>query len=351
MDVGHSFPAAGAVGRPGAGADASVGFDDCSGGAAVVARAQCAADRDRRREVGRDCGGRADHSRGIHGGLPQYGGRREPERVPLGSLCGRRSVGDYRVCERTQAAAGCIFAIFLLAAAAQAQFLTKLDASTIEEFERYTKSVEGQPFPAIDKHRLLQGELVVEAANPQNPVAISGGLIHDWVGAVYISNTSMRTVLDVLQNFDRHAQIYPSVKQSRTLARKGDEVDGYWRLERPDPLLTVVLDVKQRAYYREIAPGKWTCRAYADDIREVEHAGTARERVLPAGEGHGFLWRFNAYWSMETLGKGVVAECRTVSLSRDVPKALAWAINPFVQKLPRESLVSTLEHTREAAAK
>jgi hypothetical protein len=30
---------------------------------------------------------------------------------------------------------------------------------------------------------------------------------------------------------------------------------------------------------------------------------------------------------------------------------LSWAIKPFVQSLPRESLAGTLQHTREAALK
>lgn len=243
--------------------------------------------------------------------------------------------------------------------------MTKLDAGAAREFDRYTKSVEEElavhwhgrgPFLSIDdkageRERILHGDLLVEPAIAHNPIAIPGGLIHDWVGTVYMPNTSMRRILDVLQNFDRHAQIYPRVIRSQLLGRHGDEVDGYWRLERPDPLLPVVLDVKQKAYYREVAPGKWTCRGYADDISEVERPGTARERALPPGEGHGFLWRMHAYWSLEAAGSGVLAECRTVSLSRDVPKVWAWAINPFVENLPRESLLSTLEHSRDAAEK
>jgi hypothetical protein len=229
--------------------------------------------------------------------------------------------------------------------------MTKLDASTTEQFDRYAKRVEERPFPAIDERRVLRGEVVVEPGTTPNPMQVSNGLIHDWVGAVFIPNVSMQRVLDVLQGFDQHARVYPGVVRSRLLRRDGNDVAGYWRLEWRDPLLTVVLDVKQRAYYQEIAPGKWTCRAYAHDISEVQNAGTEREKELPPGEGHGFLWRFNAYWSLEAVDGGVLAECRTVSLSRDVPQVLAWAINPFVQKLPRESLVSTLEHTRDAAGK
>jgi hypothetical protein len=39
-------------------------------------------------------------------------------------------------------------------------------------------------------------------------------------------------------------------------------------------------------------------------------------------------------------------ECRAISLSRNVPLGLGWMIEPIIQKLPRESLIKTLEDTR-----
>jgi hypothetical protein len=46
----------------------------------------------------------------------------------------------------------------------------------------------------------------------------------------------------------------------------------------------------------------------------------------------------------------VLAECRTLSLSRNIPIAVSWAIKPFIQSLPSESLSSTLSNTRSAVA-
>ena len=44
------------------------------------------------------------------------------------------------------------------------------------------------------------------------------------------------------------------------------------------------------------------------------------------------------------------AECRAISLTRDVPKGLGWIIEPIIRKLPRETLVNTLESTRRGLA-
>ena len=41
-------------------------------------------------------------------------------------------------------------------------------------------------------------------------------------------------------------------------------------------------------------------------------------------------------------------ECRAISLTRDVPFGLGWAIKPIIQELPGESLTNMLENTRKA---
>jgi hypothetical protein len=156
-------------------------------------------------------------------------------------------------------------------------------------------------------------------------------------------------VLAILQDFDRHREIYPEIVQSKLLRRKGEDLTGFWRLRQKSPLLPVALDVIQDAHYQEIAPDKWICRAYANDISEIDNPGTTREKKLPAGQGEGFLWRLYAYWSLEATEDGVLAESRSLTLSRDIPLALVWAIKPLIQSVPRESLESTLRSTRTAA--
>lgn len=259
----------------------------------------------------------------------------------------------------------CLLAFGFMAPQLRAQFTTTLQPRTVVEFDQYAAKIEQQfsarwhgdrPFLSIDDKRsdhdqVLRGDLLIRPGTPDNPVAISNGLIHDWVGAVFIPNTSVAKVLAVLQDFDRHSKIYPEIISSHLIRREGNDLWGYWRVERKDQLVPVVLEMNDEAHYQEVAPGKWVCRAYAKDISEVENPGSSREKKWPPGQGSGFLWRLYAYWSIEASSDGVLAECRTLSLSRSIPVALAWAIKPFVQTLPRESLASTLRNTRAAATK
>lgn len=255
------------------------------------------------------------------------------------------------------------FVIFLIVSLpCAAQFMTTLQPRTVDDFDAYAHQVEAalqqrwqgkQPFLSLDEDpsqraTVLQGELWIQPGNANNPVAIYDGLIHDWVGAVFVPHTDLKRVLDILQDFNRHSQIYPDVKQSRTVSRSGNSVTGFWRLERKQSIMSVVLDVTQDAQWQQVGPGKWVCRAYARNIQEMEHPGTSQEKALPLGQGRGFLWRLYAYWSLEAVNGGVLAECRTLSLSRSIPPAVAWAIQPFVDTLPRAALESTLRNTRAA---
>ncbi len=260
---------------------------------------------------------------------------------------------------------GVLLGVVLLTRPLNAQFSTKLQPATAEAFDKYAHQVEQQlssrwhsekPFLTIDddpadRRKTIAGELLIRPGAPNNPVVIAGGLIHDWLGAVFIPSTSMQKVLSILQDFDAHSRIYPQVAKSRLIGHQKNQFTGYWRLERKDPVFPTVLDVEQDAEYEEVGPGKWICRAYARKISEVQNAGTSQEKRLPPGEGNGFLWRLYAYWSLQATGTGVLAECRTLSLSRAIPAGLAWMVRPFIQKLPRDSLASTLENTRAAARK
>jgi hypothetical protein len=245
----------------------------------------------------------------------------------------------------------------------QAQLVITLEPQTVSQFENYARGVESKlnerwqgkkNFLSIEddkagKQRVLAGDFVIRQLPSGQPTGVTDGLIHDWLGAVYIPGASMERVLAVLQNFDNHKKIYPEVADSRTIRRNGNDITGYWRLERKG-IVPVILNVEQEAHYEQIAPGKWICRAYARNITEVDGSLFTRGRKFPVGKGHGYLWRLYAYWSLESYNGGVLAECRTLSLSRDIPDGLAWAVGPYLQKMPQESLTSTLRETRRATA-
>lgn len=237
----------------------------------------------------------------------------------------------------------------LLAFLLPAQLDTKLEPRTVTAFDAYAKTVEqelGRNRPSLAPSG---GEpLIRQGGARKNPIDVPDGLIHDWTGTIFFANVSIDRVLAVMQDFDHHSQWYPELMRSRLIRHSGNDFTGYWRLEKKEQLVDVVFDVTQEAHYEQVAPGRWTCHAYAKDVREVRDVGTAYEKILPIGEGLGVFWRGYYYWSLEVSGDGVLAELRTLSLSRSIPTGLGWIMKPELQNVPRESLAATLRNTRKA---
>jgi hypothetical protein len=195
--------------------------------------------------------------------------------------------------------------------------------------------------------RLRQGEVVIEKQG-DTPSQIPGGLIHDWVGTVFIPKTTITQVLSLIQDYDHSSRNYsPDVVQSRLVSHHGDDFQIFMRLKK-HKVITVVLDTEYDVHYGRLDAGHQYSISRSTRVSEIADPGTPTEHALPAGHDHGFMWRLNSYWVFEQLDDGVLIECEAISLTRDIPAGLGWMIGPFVNSIPRESLQFTLEATRKA---
>ncbi len=238
----------------------------------------------------------------------------------------------------------------------------RLKPQTLESFSAYIRDAEAEMEKTLDGHspflwsdtsaerarQVRAGQILAQFWSGEGPVKVPDGLIHDWIGAAYIPATTVEDILALVQDYDNHKNIYqPEVIASRLLSHQGNDFQIYLRLLKKK-IKTVVLDTDHDVHYRSLDRKRWSCRSYTTRIAEVENAGTSKERVLPPDTGYGFLWRLYSYWRFQERDAAVWVECRALSLTRDVPFGLGWIIEPIVQKLPKESLINTLEATRRA---
>jgi len=236
----------------------------------------------------------------------------------------------------------------------------QLKPRTLEAFDAYIHEAEAEmeqtlhgrgPFLWSDSNseraqQIRGGKVVAQFWSGRGPVKVPHGLIHDWIAAAFIPDTTAEDTLALMQDYDNHKNIYkPEVIDSRLVSRHDNDFQVYLRLLKKK-IVTVVLDTEHGVHYRPLDRTRWVCRSYTTRIAEVENAGSHEERVSPPDTGYGFLWRLYSYWRLQERDGGVVVECRAISLTRDVPFGLGWAIEPIIQKLPKESLISTLEATR-----
>ena len=238
----------------------------------------------------------------------------------------------------------------------------QLPPQTLETFARYISNEEAAMEQTLKGSApFLWSEAIPERAKQvqarkvpaqfwsgRGPLKVPNGLIHDWIGAAFIPSTTLEETLALIQDYDHHQNIYqPEVIASKLISHQGNDFQIYLRLLKKK-IITVVLDTDHDVHYRSVDPTRALCRSYTTRIAEVQNAGTPNEKVLPPDTGYGFLWRLYSYWRFQEQEGGVGTECRAISLTRDVPLGLGWMIEPIIQKLPKESLIRTLEATRQA---
>jgi hypothetical protein len=199
---------------------------------------------------------------------------------------------------------------------------------------------------------LRRGEVKLEKLHTQDdgaPVKCPSGLIHHWVGVVFLPGAKVDDVLRVLQDYDHHSSYFaPDVERSRLLSRDGDHFRVFLRFRR-HKVITAVLNTEHDVHYFRDAPDHAHSRSSAIRIAEVEDAGKSDEREKPPGQDNGFLWGMETWWRMQESDGGVYLQSEVVSLTRDIPTGLGWMIGPFVNGIPRETLTFTLVAARKAA--
>ena len=242
-----------------------------------------------------------------------------------------------------------------------------LRVATVKAFDTYAAAAEERsatPFlwvdsqPPAERQRLLaalrNGERVIERLRVRpggRELDVPDGLIHHWLGTVFVPHATAAEAVTLLQDYDRHADLYaPAVARSQLLSHQGDEFRFSLRFVMTK-VITVVIDGEHQARFAWLGPNRARSWIRSTRLAEVADAGTPRERVEPVGQGGGYLWRLNSYWRFDQRDGGVYVECESVSLTRGIPYGLGWAVGPFVTSLPRESLELTLTKTREALMK
>ena len=243
-----------------------------------------------------------------------------------------------------------------------------LQAKTLRDFAKYVAIVEAQsarelennePFLEIERQppaefartmaALKRGDVIVTRAAVRDPssndIEIDGGLINHWRGTVFVPKVSLDHLLAVLQEpqTDQHKQ--EDVLSSRVISRDGDSQKVYLRLRRTK-FVTVVYDTEYDVDYKRLAPDRALSNSISTKIVEIENAGTPRERALPEGNDHGYMWRLNSYWRYQQVDGGVLVEVESLTLSRDLPAIIGPLIRPIVNSTARESMSRTLASVR-----
>jgi hypothetical protein len=229
-----------------------------------------------------------------------------------------------------------------LPASLTAQFTVHLLPETDRAFDEYVKAAESE-MDGRPRFETSGIAISVAAGGLRSSIDVKDGIVHDWAAAAVAPGATVDKALGVLQSYEDYKKVYaPDITAAKLLSSEG----GHSHIQvqvRKKKIVTVILDTEYDVEVRSLEDGKKAVFSRSTRISEVDNG-----RPLPPGTGHGFAWRANTYWLLAPRPEGVYLECRIITLSRDVPAALAWAIKPMITSVPRESLRTTLEATIRA---
>jgi hypothetical protein len=198
--------------------------------------------------------------------------------------------------------------------------------------------------------RLKRGEILVERQETKldgKDVEVPDGMVHHWVGLMFIPGASLAQTLAVVQDYDHRAELYkPEVIAAHVISHHGDDYKIFMRLYQKR-FTTVVFNTEYAIHWGRVDAKKLYSNSVSTHVAEVKDASHPDGPEVPVGHGNGYLWRLNTYWRFEEKDGGVYVQCEALSLTRDIPFGLAWLIKPLVTKIPKQSLDRALGRTRE----
>jgi hypothetical protein len=236
--------------------------------------------------------------------------------------------------------------------------------AAVSGFNTYVASVESRlaeqhrssadflaPLDAAQQDQLRRGQMVFQKLTPQPGNDLPGALLHHWRGSAFAPGAHAADLEHLLGHYEDYPRLYaPQVLQGKVLSRKSDDLQAFMRVSQRH-VITVVLDTWYNVAYGRLDQQHIYTISRSTKIAEVASPGTPSERDLSSEEDHGFLWLMNTYWTFEERDGGLYMQLESVTLTRNIPPGLAWAVRPFIESIPRDSLEFTLSSTLKALQK
>ncbi|MDE3200548.1 MAG: hypothetical protein KGN79_06460 [Acidobacteriota bacterium] len=233
------------------------------------------------------------------------------------------------------------------AAAAFDRYAAKVEARLAQQHAKSKGFVAG----AEDSSKsivLQQGQLALENLMPTGEAEADGAMLHHWRGTAFVPGATGAKFEQVLRDYgDYPSRFAPEVVRATVLSMSAAEARAKLRF-RQKHVLTVVLDATYDVRFEQLDAEHRYSMSRSSSIKEIWREGSPEERALSVQEEHGFLWRQNTYWSCEERDGGLLIQIETISLTRDIPRGLGWALRGYVESIPRETLAFTLTRMREA---
>ncbi len=236
----------------------------------------------------------------------------------------------------------------------------ELKQDTLVYWNAYVQQAESlqegslRPFLWVDQEperiqRVRGGEILISSIGKENPKPVDSGLIHDWLGAAFLPDTSIKEVLSAVRNYGDYKEYYkPTVVDSRLLDRYGPCEKYSLRVVNKEVVAQSALDMEYETCYFKVDELRWYSITHTTRVEEIRHYGESSEQKLPADHGSGYVWRLYSIAKYEQRDGGTYVEVEAIALSRDIPLGLRLLVSPMVRHVSKNSILASLQQTKNA---
>lgn len=178
---------------------------------------------------------------------------------------------------------------------------------------------------AADRRAVMSGEIPVTAVKMRwkngTEVTVPDHWVHHWRGAVLLQGVRLDAVFARLERDIPGIGRPGVVKASILTGRDTPQLHTYIQVQRQGSFALVpynfVYNTEHDVLFTRLSPTRGKSSTTATKIAELYHPGSPEEREFKPNEENRLLLRWNSYWRYEETGAGVIAECESVTLSRD----------------------------------
>jgi len=210
------------------------------------------------------------------------------------------------------------------------------------------------PFLWVDEdrdltQRLRVGEILLKPVDGESPRPVPGGLIHDWIGAVFVAKAKLDDVVGVLSDYDHYKDFYrPMVAKARLLEQAPDQQRVTLLMVQKAFSVTGAVETDNEIQIARLGADRAYSMSTSVRVQEIADYGKSSQHALPQDHGPGYVWRTFYVTRLEQRDGGVYIEMEMIGMSRGIPVLLRWLIQPLAECLPRNALLATLQDTRDA---
>jgi len=198
-----------------------------------------------------------------------------------------------------------------------------------------------------DRMRLVRaGELLV--SSPEQ-LEVPQGLIHHWIGAMFLPDVTGDEVIRVLHDYERYQNFYrPRVVKSKVLEQTHDYRKVTLVMVQKAFGVTGAVETDDEIHITKLGSYKQYSVSNSTRVQEIADYGREAQRLFPEDRGPGYIWRTFSVTRLERRDGGIYVEMEMITLSRSIPFEIGWLIRPVIEHISRTIMLETLKDTRDA---